>query len=202
MYAEIYSAEGEHDAALRLLAGFASVSAELHRLVILCRRDGVLPPGSFDAGLFAREPVLTSAPITNLTGLTRLVLDGVCRVDQSELLRLLNFAIDKPMTFERRRIGLMIYAAHLQWRIGDQERAIGTLEAAYRLLPDEPLPLFLATEWLSDIGARDRAHTMFARAVEVGRRSRKDYTAMERAVAELIRGDNPDPPTSARELAD
>jgi hypothetical protein len=202
MVAELLSSSGEYDLALRVLDGSDDVSVELHRLHILCRRDGGLPPGSFDLRLLDRQPVPSSATMTTLTGLAQLIVDDTCRVDQSEFLGLLDHAVQTPIAFEWQAYKLLYYAAHLRWRVGDHEYAIALLEDAHHLYPQDPVPLFLATEWLSDMGRRDKASAMFDRATEIARLSRKDFSAMQRAVAEILREAFGDSPGSAAELED
>ena len=60
--------------------------------------------------------------------------------------------------------------------LDDLEAALPALEAAAGTGSENPVPLFLATEWLLDAGQVERAAGFYARALQMAEGSRHDFS--------------------------
>src|SRR5581483_11502228 len=110
-------------------------------VIIACRRR---PWRTADSLTHA----LDNYAVSGLIELGREGLDDGCRFDQARYLELTETADKLGVPAGTSRYKLLIFQAHYQWRLRRFEDAMATLLEAYNILPEDPVPLFLMTEWL------------------------------------------------------
>ncbi len=188
VWAERLTRAGRYEAALALLRGRTGAGPAFHSLYIQCRDAGRAPDADLEAAARALSSFIDDYAASGLMAVGKLGLTGHCEFSDeryTELLgQVLELGIGDPDT--RQAIGL--YRAHYLNGQGRQEQAIAALHDAHAVKPRNPMPLFLATEWLIDRGALEQAQSEFARAVQAAEASRFSYQApVERVRARLER---------------
>ena len=101
------------------------------------------------------------------------------------MIKLLAAALQRPMVHIRNRFLLHFYSAHYQWGLGRSDLALASLDAAKRADPGDPMPLFLASEWLNQLGRREEGLQALADGREIAARSGKNYSSIINSVAAL-----------------
>jgi tetratricopeptide (TPR) repeat protein len=185
--AERLTHQGQYQAALDLLAPANHNGALLQRLYIRCRRDGSLATGDLGRATAALRPPLDDLAVTGLIELARVGLDGFCRFPPGSFEALLRKANSLPVTDAYGRQKLWLYRAHYLWRLGRQRDAIATLDTAYEILPANPTPLFLATEWLLCTGDIGTAGRYYESALEAAGASGLGFDEPRRRIEENLR---------------
>lgn len=186
--AEWLTVRGRYAAALDVLDGFDHPTLAVHRLRVLCARDG--DAGAGDAAALAaaaREPIASHVRADALILLGRWAVDGVCRLDERALADALAATGAQPLP-SGRRFSARLYGAMLRERAGDLDGALELLARAADNQPADPLPWYLGAEWAALAGRRDAARALLERARDAASRGETDYAGMDAAVAELVTG--------------
>jgi len=177
IFANTYAESGHYEQAMAMLKKFDDNGFRVNRLYVTC-----LDKGRLEDHELAEETSLLDGPVashamTGLIGIANLGLDGKCSFSSRYYLDLLDRALALPINGQRAQ-KLHMYRAHYYHRENQGEEAISALEKAFSALPDTPIPLFLATEWLLEAGELERARAMYqrARAVSGGDVKYKEFT--------------------------
>ncbi|MCI0401857.1 MAG: hypothetical protein L0Y67_03840 [Gammaproteobacteria bacterium] len=177
-----------------VLAPHHSPGARLQGVYIACREAGALTEGVLLGLRDKLNPPIDNYAVIGLIDLANLGLDGKCEFPPDEYLALLTKALALPIQGKSNRLKLLVYKAHYLWLLKRPNEAIATLDEGHKLVTDDPIPLFLASEWLIELGDTERASAYYARATAVSRNSLMDYTPfMERIgkrIAEARGGSN------------
>jgi tetratricopeptide (TPR) repeat protein len=121
-----------------------------------------------------------------LIDLANLGLDGDCRIEADEYLALLAKALALPVQGDINRLKLLMYKAHYEWRQNRWHEAIATLDEAHRVVSEDPVPLFLASEWLVELGDIEGANNYYARAVAISEDLLMDYSFFIESVGKRL----------------
>jgi hypothetical protein len=166
---------GDYAGALGLLARFDDPGIRVVRLYIGCLRDGRIGDGELRAAATGMQGIVSDYAMTGLIRLANLGLDGQCDFSGRLFLALLDRASDagiRAVSLQK----LHLYRAHYLQQLDGVEAALPALEAAMDAVGDNPVPLFLATEWLLDADQVARASGIYARALQVAEGSGRDYS--------------------------
>lgn len=163
-----------YDQALKLLAPIEGNGALLQRLYIHCIRDKQLSSTKIKNATTSFLPFFDDQASTGLIELARLGLEKECRFSFKEFTNLLNRATQLNIAAKHSKQKIWLYQAQYYWELGERDKAIATLDKTFNAEQDNPIPLFLATEWLIDLGDK-RALSYFSKAKAVAKVSRHSY---------------------------
>ena len=183
--AELLTERQRFHQALVVLRDVPVAGARLQEAYIKCQRDGRLVDNELSTALLDAEPVLSMYAVTGMVELAKLGLDKDCIFPPQQIIQLLAAAVHRPMIHTRNRFLLHFYSAHYQWELGRSNLALASLDAAKRADPSDPMPLFLASGWLNQLGRRDAGLNALAEGREIAARSGKDYSSIINSVAAL-----------------
>lgn len=181
IHANSLADSGAYQQALAILENRDDPGFHINRLYIYCLRDGRIDDSELLSVTGVADGKITSHAMTGLIRTANLGLDGECEFSYSLYLGLLERAIDaqiRPSQLEK----LHLYRAHYLHRLGGTNAALPALESAFSVREDNPLPLFLATEWLIDDGRVRQAGEVYARAKVAADASRQDYSGFTNAI--------------------
>ncbi len=176
-----YADAGNYPEALSMLDRYDDTGFYLNRLYVYCLRDGRIADGELRSAAGAIDGVINSHAMTGLIGIANLGLDGECDFSGALFLGLMDAAAAariRPSRLQK----LHLYRAHYLHRLGGVEAALPALEAAFNARQGNPVPLFLATEWLLDDGQPARAAEVYARALASAKASRSDYDSFTKPI--------------------
>ncbi|MCC7410824.1 MAG: hypothetical protein IT495_04215 [Gammaproteobacteria bacterium] len=176
MAAELFSLSGQHRQARDLLAASGGPGAAMQGLVLACREQGAVADASFAAATGALSGPVDGYQAEALIALAELGLDGQCRYSGSAFLRLLGAALERPVAQTTSAYKLRVYQAHFLGREHDYDLALSALDAAWRLRPEDPMPLFFSAELAAESGDHARARGFYTRAVTIAARTGADYS--------------------------
>jgi tetratricopeptide (TPR) repeat protein len=185
IYANNYADSGDYPQALRLLGRYDDPGFRLNRLYIGCLRDGRIADNELRLMTAAMQGVVNDHAMTGLIRMANLGLDGKCEFSAQLFLDLMDRAASARIQSTQLQ-KLHLYRAHYLYRQEGLEAALPALEAAFRAVNDNPVPLFLATEWLLDAGQDERARGFYARALQVVQDSRYDYSTFTGSIGRRL----------------
>lgn len=184
--ADYLTAQGRYDAALAILANESAQGGRLQSLYIVCRRDHAISTDSLRDEIASLTRPLDSYAVSGLIEIARKGLDDDCKFESTPFLALLDTAISRGGPDPVSHYKLLIYKANYLWKTGASEDAIATLFATQKLLPEDPVSLFLATEWLISMNEMARAHKCYQDAVRIAGNSSKDYSKFVTSVGAML----------------
>jgi tetratricopeptide (TPR) repeat protein len=185
--ANAYADAGHYPQALSLLSRFDDAGFRINRLYIACLENNRIEDTALERETGLLGGVIGSHAMTGLIRIANLGLDEKCSFSGDLYLDLLDKALSLPLR-STRAMKLHMYRAHFLHRDNDLDAAIMSLEESYKLQPDTPLPLFLATEWLLDAGQVERAREQFQRAMKMANGSIKDYSSLSDPIKQRFSG--------------
>ena len=184
--AEWHTVKREFQAALAALDGMENLTGRVHRLRVLCARDGVAGDSvedTLDAVVAAPHP--SNFTVDTLILLSRQAVDGECIVDTTRLAAALEAVSIRPLALAR-RYRAYVYAAMIRHRLGATEAALALLGGAAATTPADPYPWYLSAEWAAGAGKFDAAREFLHEARNRARDGSRDYGPMDTAVAGMI----------------
>ncbi len=184
--AELLTASHFFSEARSVLAPIPGSGAEIHRWFLTCRQYGELPASDLNPAVLDGERILSAYAATGLVELTKLFLDGQCRLSSERLRDFIENALRHPFLIESHRQTALVYLAHVDFRKGQTDLAYEDLRKAYQVDPRDPLPLFLTTEWKIERHDLEDAQAAFVVACKVAATSGRDYSAMIEALREML----------------
>lgn len=140
---------GSFDLARQKLDRIDSLGSKLQRLKVECLESGQLGPNDLDINI-PNEGVATTYVVMGLVNLANLGLDKKCIFPDDKYIALSNRMLERFTATGSNRQMIMMYKAHFLAKIGHQSEAIDTLSETFELDQGNPVPLFLACEWLLD----------------------------------------------------
>ncbi len=179
------AAEGRYREALALLSPGGSPGMVIQRLATECRAAGSLDARRLLAITLHPESRLDIYGSMELMELAAGVLDGWCDLPPEVMAGLLDTVLEEFSIWPSDRYKLMMYKAHLLEAAGRREQALAVLEQAYSIA-HHPVPLFLASEWLSRWGETGRARAYLERARKQAARSLEDFSALEASASRRL----------------
>jgi hypothetical protein len=186
IFARELAKQDRESEALDLLSRHDSMGHYLERLQIQCMRAGEIEDDDFiQLERWGSLPVDTIASAA-LINLAISGLDSECRFSHQTFLDMLKQALGNPVVGAYNHDKLMMYKAHYEWSLGQSDSAVETLSSIYRRDDSNPMPLFLATEWLSELGEVSRAREFFERALQASRSSPRNYRSFEESVGAIL----------------
>ena len=182
--AEWHSVRGAHDRALTLLGPAKRTPLALHRLLVLCRRDGT-PGAAAEAVLtqVAAQPRVSNFSIDTLLSLAKSDLDKTCNIPAGALLHALEVLRVRP-TNRSNRYRMHVYLAMLYQRRGDPGAALERLARAARYQPRDPFVHYLGAEW--QVARDDLVAASAALAAARLRGGAERYPEIDHALAALL----------------
>ena len=183
--AEFLTGRQQYSQALVVLAQVPVTGARLQEAYVRCRRDGHVLDGELSALLFDLEPAMSMYATTGLVELAKLSLDKACAISANKMLELLSAALRRSNMYARNRFLLHFYSAHLQWQLAHTHLALDSLDAAHRADVSDPMPLFLRSEWLNQLGRREEGISALVQGRAIANQSGKDYAEIIAAVDAL-----------------
>jgi len=184
--AQVLIERGQSAEAHRLLATARGLGPRLQEGYLDCRDTGHIGVDRIERARAELGDTLSDYDTSALILLVNLALDQDCRIPVPALLALVEDAAAVGAMQPSSRQKLLMYVGHLRHALGDAAGAITALEAAYRVLPANPVPLLLAADWRLDAGELDAARALYARARTVGSPGRLDLEPLFRDVADRL----------------
>ncbi|MCP4040420.1 MAG: hypothetical protein GY731_00490 [Gammaproteobacteria bacterium] len=171
--------KGRYPEALAILDSRQGSAPMLHRLYIHC-----LLSRSLKVKDLARVEGVLHSPIDNytVTGLieiARMGLDNNCRFSHSDYLSLLNRAVALKVTDIKSAYKLWLYKAQYHWELGDEDGGITALMRSNQLVPDNPVPYYLAAEWMLEKDNLVLAKEYYHRANRIAAGSRFSFNEIQ-----------------------
>lgn len=185
-YAEWLAKSGRPKEAYRLLSGRASPGAVMQAMYLQCRMTRRLDPAAFENATRRLGTTTGMYVATALMEIGRNGLDAHCDFPGESYLALVDKALQGRFVQNVVRYKLMFYRAHYQWKLKRGDEAVTTLEEAHRLYPQDPMSLFLAAEWLTDLGRPREARNAYERAVKVASAAPLDYSEFIETVGKMV----------------
>ncbi|RME35425.1 MAG: hypothetical protein D6786_02025 [Gammaproteobacteria bacterium] len=179
------AAQGRYREALALLGPRGSPGLAIQRLVLECRATGSLDGKRLSAVTHHPGKRLDIYGSMELMELAGGVLDGWCRLPEEAMAGFLDTILREFAMWPRDRYKLLMYRAHLLNAAGDLEGALGVLEQAFAV-QRYPVPLFLASEWLSGRGETGRARSYLERARRHAAERLEDFSAPEASASRRL----------------
>jgi tetratricopeptide (TPR) repeat protein len=113
-------------------------------------------------------------------------LEGNCRFSGKHYMQLLDRMLEKPFSQPSSHYKMLLYKAQVHWEMGEQQEAISTLSSAQSLFPENPVLVFLMTEWQWKQGHYKTARQSYGRAVLLANKSGRDYSDLIDSVKLLL----------------
>jgi hypothetical protein len=184
--AENLTQHGDFNLASRVLERFDTDGPAVQRLYIKCRSGKVLTSEELDEVTSRLGTPLSGQAVTGIIEIGRQGLDKGCEVPFCAYDRMVTKALGQRLPTASSRHKLLMYKAFYLWKNGAIDEGVGTLEQAWRARRNNPVPLFLATEWFISLGEHELARSYFARALEVAENSPFSYEDFIRRVGAAL----------------
>ncbi|MBI2800169.1 MAG: hypothetical protein HYX63_07755 [Gammaproteobacteria bacterium] len=185
--AELFIEQKQYQEALSVLRGVPGAGAVIQRAYIECRMNGKLKGDEIDPSVINNDRILTNYAAAAIVEFAKIGLDQHCDFSREKFVNLLLAAATKPTREVRSTFLMRFYAAHYQWALKRKDDALASLDIAHRLDPADPMPLFLSSEWLLDMGDVTGGRAALSAAIESAGRSGKDYRDLSEGVSRLYR---------------
>jgi hypothetical protein len=185
--AQVLTDRGRFRAARQILAGAVGSGPRLQEGYLDCRETGRMDPERIAAARAQLGNSVADYDTSALIIVVNLALDRTCAIAQPDLLALVADAAGAPAMQPSSRQKLLMYVGHLRHELGDGEGALAALEAAFAVVPANPMPLLLAAHWRLDAGDWDGATALYDRGRAAGSPGRLDLDTQFSEVAQRLR---------------
>lgn len=165
-----YSDTGQYDLARERLRTFDNLGSDLHRLEIDCLQHKKLDPEQFQAAI-EKATIVNNYAALKIVKLANLGLDKTCDIPAGSFLNFLQNLDILPKNNNNQRL-IMMYESHYLWAMGQREAALQKLHDTHALKKSNPIPLFLACEWMLDTDRPETATDTCAAALNI---AEKDF---------------------------
>jgi protein O-mannosyl-transferase len=183
---ELLMAHDKFEQARVMLAMHSGAGPRILSLYLECRQRRKIPDAMLDPTFLAHEKSLSPSAVVGLIKLSELGFDSSCVFSAISFRALLEEALKRPIVVVEYRHKLVVYAAHYTWRSHSYNEAFAKLGDALRLLPNDPMPAFLMSEWKLERGDIDEAKRALERGELIAKRSGRDFVGMVRTMHGLI----------------
>jgi tetratricopeptide (TPR) repeat protein len=109
-------------------------------------------------------------------------LDNLCHFSSLDFIGLIDKVLEARANDSLARQKLRMYKAHYLHREKKYILAVRQLDRAFDEYASNPVPLFLASEWLLDVGNMGVAKKYYHSALEVAKQSGKNYSELIKQV--------------------
>ena len=147
--ATLLAQRGELELSLKTLGDHDDFGTQVHRAYIYCITRSALDSEAIKSILDSHVSFISIYEALYLFDTAGLALDGKCKVDIAEFLPVFEKALSANFAGPQPKQNTMIYKAHFQYALGQQDVALETVFDASKLVPSNPMPLFLAAHWLA-----------------------------------------------------
>lgn len=162
-----YTNMQQYDLARQRLDGFNSLGAQVQKLNIDCLQRYTLDTSQLNIDL-VKFKLADNYATLQLIDLANLGLDKKCTFSAEAFIELLDRIEKLPTLGGANRQLLWMYRAHFLWLTHRQEEALDTLlNRVFINDTNNPIPLFLACEWMLDTHRVDDAQRTCNRALSV-----------------------------------
>lgn len=180
---------GNYARARERLEGFSSLGSIFQRMNIDCAENSELEDWQLRIRL-DKSSQANNYAIMQLINLANSGIDNECRFSPAVFLSLLGEVTTLPTISGNNRQILAMYRAHYLKKSDKLQEAIKTLHGAFLINKRNPTPLFLACEWMLDMGRLSEAEEICNQAFRVadkitfGKYDKLSSKAMERLKTE------------------
>ncbi|MEX2516572.1 MAG: hypothetical protein WD572_06625, partial [Gammaproteobacteria bacterium] len=183
--AEELTGQGKYRLALNVLRGSHANGAVLQRMYIECKSNGEVDLDMLgNTGVFANK-IVDSYMLTGIIQLANMGLDDECTFDRHIYVDFLESLSEFNYSDEKSKSKVLIYAGHYHWLLDDPEAAFNVVEKSVKASPDDPMPLYLASEWALELQNPVLAGNYFARAENISSDGSK-YRDISNRVSKLL----------------
>jgi hypothetical protein len=186
--ANMYAENGFYNRASKLLSRFDDAGFKINALYIKCRQGGKLDGDDFSSISVASNELIDLYASEAIINLANLGLDNLCHFNSLDFIGLIDKTLDARASSNLARQKLLMYKAHYLHREKQYLSAVKQLDNAFNEYDINPVPLFLASEWLLDIGDLDSARKYYVNAVMVSESSGKNYSELINQVGSRFPG--------------
>jgi len=161
-----YTSIGMFPKAHDKLKGFSSLGAKLQRLNIDCAETHTLENHKFDISL-DESSLADNYAIIQLTDLANSGLDNECAFSGIAFIALLKKISGLRSISRNNKQMVFMYLAHYLWQENQKIKALRVLHEAFTINKNNPIPLFLACEWMIDTNKLDDANKTCNKALDI-----------------------------------
>ncbi len=178
--------KGQYDQARQLLSEFNGPGVFFQNLNISCQEYGFINDNQFTNKDMNDWKVLDIYAINEIKELSLYGLQGKCRFSSGIFLSVLDTVLSYPLQDRFEGHKLFVYKAHYLWQDRRQEEAYVSLEQATRIMPQDPVPLFLASQWSAESGNVVHAEEYYQRAVAIADMKNELHSKLAASLRQLI----------------
>lgn len=182
IFANSYAESGMYDNAMGYIKNFQGSGFVLQRLQIKCLQSHALSDMEMDRALTQFDGVITTYEMEGLIELSNLGLDKICTFSSERFVKLLDKSLTMKIADAKSEQKIWLYKAHYLYQEQKIQAALEALDRSYKVQPDNPIPLFLAAEWLITAGDIDKARNYFSKGQDVAVKSHRDYSEFLMAI--------------------
>lgn len=186
IFANSYSESGKYDQAKGYIKNFQGPGFVLQRLQITCLQNHGLSNIEMDQALAQFEGVITTYEVEGLIQLSNLGLDKKCIFSSEKFVKILDKSLTMKIVDAKSEQKIWLYKAHYLYQDKKIDAALAALERSYSARTDNPIPLFLAAEWMLTAGDLDKARNFFSRGKKVAVKSSRDYSEFTTSIEKRL----------------
>lgn len=180
--AEELTRQKKHGLAIQLLDNIDDNGARLQQMYIRCHRGDDLSKIDYTKLAHKIESPVDGYAVTGLIELANMGLDKKCAINYEGYDTFLEKVLINAFRKSNDKPKVALYRAHFLWEQHKRDEAFEFLESLSKQLEDNPIPLFLATEWALDVGDKKKAEKYYRRAKAIAEGSSKNYTLYEESI--------------------
>lgn len=180
---------GSYDLARQKLDRIDGLGSKLQRLKVECLESGRLESNDLDINI-PNGGVATNYIVKGLIDLANLGLDEKCRFSEEKFIALSDRVLERFNAISSNRQIMMMYKAHFLAKMKNKAEAIDVLTQTFELDQKNPIPLFLACEWLLDIDAENGnkiPHEQCKKALEMAELKAPKYSEIEIKIRDRLK---------------
>lgn len=185
--AEELTRQKKYNMAIRLLESIDNNGARLQKIYIRCKRGDDLSELDYLKLANSIRPPVNNYAVTGLIEIANLGLDKYCPISIGGYQIFLKRILELQFSDENDKHKVVLYRAHYLWEQGNKSEAIRLLEKISALLPENPIPLYLASEWSAELDDNEAAREYYNRANKVADETSKDYSIYKDDVMRRIK---------------
>ncbi len=174
--ANMYAENGFYARARHLLKRFDGVGFQVNLLYMNCMQKGALQADDFNQISMNKESLVDLYASEAIMNLANLGLDEHCKFDSMYFIDLVDHALRARVRSKLARQKLLMYKAHYLHRDNRLYDAVAALDAAFYQFDENPVPLFLVSEWFIDNKQYDKAQIYYQKAVNVSNKTGRNYS--------------------------
>ncbi len=186
IHAQTYASAEKYDTALNYLTEFSGLGFSLQRLHIKCSQYNKLDTGRFINLLNNEHIKIGTYEMEGIISIANLGLDNKCLFSKIEFTDFLSDIVKLTSMSKIDLQKIYIYQAHYYHDLGFNDKSINALQNSFFSYKNNPIPLFLMTEWLIEYNRTDNAKMTFTKAKQVAANSFYDYSDFINKITPLI----------------